>query len=300
MEEQIRIAAFEWLGIQVQIYGNVLPRSILERGFDFNGMRITLMGPQGIWKPRVFQNVPISITTVAGGPYSDVFTDDDLLLYKYRGTDPFHRDNVGLREAMKKEIPLIYFHGIAQSRYLAIWPVYIVADNPNIHTFTVAADDMSSVVSTGDVISRTSEETKIIKRQYIASAVRVRMHQSSFRELVILAYRERCAFCNLHHPELLDAAHIIPDSDEKGEPIVNNGISLCKIHHAAYDMNIIGVSPDYRIEVRNDILEEIDGPMLKYGIQALHNSSIILPNNKASWPDREKLSERFNIFKQIG
>jgi putative restriction endonuclease len=303
MEEQIRLAAFEWLEKQVQIYGSILPRAILEQGFNFQDNRITMMGPQGIWKPQVLKGIPLSITTVAGGPYSDVFTEDGLLLYKYRGTDPFHRDNIGLRDAMSREIPLIYFHGVAKGKYLAVWPVYIVADNPNSYTFTVAADDMSSVIynkTPEDVLYKASEETKIIKRQYITSAVRVRMHQSSFREIVIQAYRERCAFCNLHHPELLDAAHIIPDSDVLGEPIVNNGLSLCKIHHAAYDMNIVGVTPDYRIEVRNDILDEKDGPMLKYGIQALHNSNIILPNSKASWPDKEKLALRFDRFRKTG
>jgi putative restriction endonuclease len=65
-------------------------------------------------------------------------------------------------------------------------------------------------------------------------------------------------------------------------------------------MNIVGVTPDYRIEVRDDILVEKDGPMLKYGIQALHNSSIILPNSKASWPDKEKLALRFDQFRKTG
>jgi putative restriction endonuclease len=231
MEEQIRLATFEWLEKQVQFYGSTLPRTLLEQGFNFQGSRITLMGPQGIWKPRVLRSIPLSITTVAGGPYSDVFTKDGFLLYKYRGTDPYHRDNIGLRDAMNREIPLIYFYGIAKGKYLAVWPVYIIADNPNTHTFTVAVDDMSSVINNKSpeyIFYRASEETRIIKRQYITSSVRVRMHQSSFREIVIQAYRERCAFCSLHHPELLDAAHIIPDSDVIGEPIVNNGLSLFK------------------------------------------------------------------------
>ncbi len=303
MDEQVRIATFECLKRQVQIYGNTLPRNILEKGFEFQGQRITLMGPQGIWKPQVLRSIPLTITAVAGGPYSDSFKEDGLLLYKYRGIDPFHRDNVGLRDAMNKQIPLIYFHGIAKGKYLAVWPIYIVADNPNAHTFTVAADDMSSIdfnKASSEVFYKSSEDDRIIKRQYITSAVKVRLHQSSFREIVLQAYRERCAFCNLNHPELLDAAHIVPDSDEIGDPIVNTGLSLCKIHHSVYDMNIVGVSPDYRIEVRDDILNEIDGPMLKHGIQALHNSSIILPYSKKSWPDKDRLSVRYEQFKHTG
>jgi len=71
---------------------------------------------------------------------------------------------------------------------------------------------------------------------------------------------------------------------------------LCKIHHAAFDQNILGINPDYIIKVRKDILEEIDGPMLKYGIQSLENQAIYLPYNKNNWPDKFRLEERFDLF----
>ena len=116
------------------------------------------------------------------------------------------------------------------------------------------------------------------------------------REKVITAYRSQCAFCRLRHLELLDAAHIIPDREAAGEPIVPNGLALCKIHHAAYDQNIIGVTPDYEILVRDDVLAEEDGPMLQYGIQALHKRSLILPERRKNWPDRDRLAVRFEIF----
>jgi putative restriction endonuclease len=79
-------------------------------------------------------------------------------------------------------------------------------------------------------------------------------------------------------------------------PIVQNGLSLCKIHHAAFDKNILGITPDYIIKVREDVLEEIDGPMLKYGLQSLENNKIILPRNKNFWPDRDRLAMRFEQF----
>jgi len=131
MEEQIRLAAFKWLEEQVLIHGDVLPRKLLEQGFIYNGQRVTVIGPQGIWKPRVFEQIPLSLTTTAGGPYDDSFNTDGFLVYRYRGTDPNHRDNVGLREAMLKQIPLIYFHGIVKGKYLAVWPVFIIGDDPS-------------------------------------------------------------------------------------------------------------------------------------------------------------------------
>jgi putative restriction endonuclease len=76
---------------------------------------------------------------------------------------------------------------------------------------------------------------------------------------VLAAYREHCAICRLRHKELLEAAHIVADRDPEGEPHVSNGLALCKLHHAAFDRHIIGVRPDYVVEVRLDILEEVIG-----------------------------------------
>ena len=293
-DHEIRTAAFNWLYKQIDIHGDVLPRELLRKGFQFRGTRIPLISPQGIFKPQVM-DLPLTITTSPKGPYNDSFNYDDQLLYKYRGTDPNHRDNVGLREVMQKELPLIYFHGIIPGRYLVVYPVYIIDDNPKTLTFTVVADYKEVLID--DAISR-KEERSESRRAYITTQVKQRLHQRGFRERVLAAYRSQCAFCSLKHVSLLDAAHIIPDEDPDGLPSVNNGLALCKIHHAAFDQYIIGVTPDYTLKVRTDILEEIDGPMLKYGIQKLHDQKIILPRSKASWPDREKLDRRHQIFLQ--
>jgi len=141
---------------------------------------------------------------------------------------------------------------------------------------------------------------KYAKRSYITASIKNRLHQKSFRERVLQAYREQCTFCKLKFVELLDAAHIISDGEELGDPIVINGLSLCKIHHAAFDANIIGVTPDYQIKVREDILQETDGPMLRHGIQELQNQKIILPSNKSMWPDRDRLMIRYAKFRDAG
>lgn len=302
MEEQIRLAAFNWLKEQVMLYGDVLPRTIMEKGFEFDGQRITLIGPQGIWKPKVFKQIPLSITTVYNGPYDDSLSNDGFLQYRYRGNDPFHRDNVGLREAMKKQVPLIYFYGIVPGKYLAVWPVYIVDDNPGSLTFTIAADDISSIENHlfNQADYNISSNSEFAVRKYITSSVKQRLHQKAFRERVLLAYSQQCAFCKIRHVQLLDAAHIIPDGEKLGDPVVNNGLALCKIHHAAFDSNIIGVTPDYVIEVREDILKEKDGPMLKYGFQELQHHKILLPHDKKMWPDRERLYIKYSRFKQTG
>jgi putative restriction endonuclease len=115
---------------------------------------------------------------------------------------------------------------------------------------------------------------------------------------VLAAYREHCAICRLRHHQLLEAAHIIADRDPEGEPRISNGVALCKLHHAAFDCHIVGVSPDYRVEVRLDVLNEIDGPMLKHGLQAFHGSALLVPSRDAHKPDRHALEERYAVFRK--
>ena len=127
MDDQIRLAAFEWLDKQTAIHGDVLPREFLEKGFYFKGEKITLLGPKGIWKPRVM-DYPLSITTIQGGIYEDIYTSEGFLKYRYRGTNPYHPDNAGLRKLISLGKPLIYFLSMVKGRYLVTWPVYIIND----------------------------------------------------------------------------------------------------------------------------------------------------------------------------
>lgn len=295
MDHEIRLAAFEWLKTQTVIHGEALPRKILEYGFTFQGERIPLLGPQGIWKPRIME-LPLSITSIPEGRYSD-YVEDGLLKYRYMGDDPYHPVNVRLRKTMQGNTPtpLIYFFRVVPGKYAAKWPVYITNDDPSILTFTVEIDDIIYLhTDQNNYVEENIEE--YARRKYITTKAIRRLHQVEFREKVIQAYRSQCALCRLRHTELLDAAHIIPDKEEGGDPVVSNGLSLCKIHHAAFDKYILGITPDYTIKVREDILEEIDGPMLKYGLQSLENNKIILPNRPIDRPDRDRLDQRYREF----
>jgi putative restriction endonuclease len=127
-----------------------------------------------------------------------------------------------------------------------------------------------------------------------------RLHQATFRERVLNAYRETCAICRLHHRELLEAAHIVPDGHPHGDPIVPNGLALCKLHHAAFDAYLVGVRPDCVIEVRRDILDETDGPMLRHGLQEIAGKVIHLPRDQRLRPRTDLLEERYALFKKAG
>lgn len=294
---EIRRAAFGWLGEQVDVHGQVLSREVLGNGFLYRGERIPLVSPQGIFKPRQME-LPLSITTVADGPYQDAF-GPSLLRYRYRGIDPGHRDNAGLRELIRRREPLIYFHALVKGKYLAVWPVFVVGDEPTSLTFSVAVDDALALKAGVDMSTVAEDAVADIRRGYVTAVIRRRIHQAEFRERVIDAYRQQCALCRLKHDELLDAAHILPDSDPEGEPIVSNGIALCKLHHAAFDRFFLSVRPDYTIEIRRDVLQETDGPMLRHGLQGLHGQRIQLPTRMALRPSLDLLGQRHRRFLEL-
>lgn len=253
----------------------------------------------GIWKPRQ-ADAALTIVTAPPKPgkkppYDDqVASDAGWFLYRYQGTDPTYWTNVAVRRAMEERRPIIYLYGIAPNLYEAIFPCYVVDDQPEELGFQVVVDAAGARV--GPEISDRLE-LSAPRREYATAAVKIRLHQRRFRELVLSAYRIRCALCRLRRPELLDAAHILEDRDERGRPEVPNGLSLCKIHHAAYDRDILGVSPDYLVHVRRDVLEEHDGPMLRHGLQEMEGQRILLPRSAALKPNRDYLKERYERFR---
>lgn len=300
IDEQVRLAAFDFVARQVEIHGDVLPREILGDGFTYRGSRIPLMGPQGIFKPAAMKDMPLTITTVpiVSGkerPYEDEIGTDGLISYKYRGSDPLHRENAGLRRAMETQTPLIYLFGVVPGYYMPVWPVFIVGDDLAALTFTVAVDEAHVLVTPPE--PGTVTETR---REYVTRLTKHRLHQAGFRERVIHAYQQSCSVCRLRHHQLLDAAHILPDSHPKGQPVVPNGLALCKLHHAAFDSHIIGVRPDLVIEVSTAVLEEIDGPMLLHGLQGFHGSALRVPRHEELRPNPEFLEERYELFRAPG
>jgi putative restriction endonuclease len=265
---QGRLAAFEWLS-DLGAPESELTRTQLERGFELNGVRVSLLGPSGIWKPAGFE-LPLSIATVPSGPYSDrVDLTTNRLRYSYRGEDAQHRDNVGLRRALEQNVPLVYFYRTDPGRYLATFPVFVVGDDPAQLTFFVQVDEAWSVRDDARVASGSDAP---IRREYATRIVR--------------------------HPELLDAAHITADSEASGEPVVTNGLALCKLHHAAFDEFFFTVTPDYDVEVRPAIREEIDGPMLVVGLQEIHGTRILLPSEPSNFPSSDRLAIRYEAFKR--
>lgn len=243
---------------------------------------------RGIWNPRWAAST-LSILSAPDGPYSDEETHDGVLRYAYRSGSA-DGDNRKLREAMRLGVPLILLRKIDTGVYVPVFPVFVVDDDPAARYFHVALDESVKLLSeTGPMTPD--------QRRYAERIAKVRLHQPEFRGRVIRAYRTRCSVCALRHGELLDAAHIVPDGAPLGQPVVENGLSLCKIHHAAYDADFLGVDPDARVHINRELLEEKDGPMLRHGLQEMNGRHLLLPSSRRQRPDPQRLALRFDQFR---
>jgi putative restriction endonuclease len=255
--------------------------------YSFRGDRIPLVNMmRGIWNPKNFDTT-LSILSTGNPRYSDEVDDQVFLSYSYQ--DAEGGNNLKLRGAFVNHDPLIFFERIRPNFYVAKYPVYVIRDDEAQRKFVIALDE--SLRFFGDPTGIPEDE-----RMYIERKALVRVHQPMFRAKVMNAYASTCAVCHLKHPELLDAAHIIPDSDKRGFAQVTNGLALCKIHHAAYDRNLMGITPDYEVRIDHKLLDEIDGPMLRHGLQDMHGVGIVLPHSPKNWPDKLNLAVRYEEF----
>jgi putative restriction endonuclease len=226
-------------------------------------------------------------------PYDDDVGTDGYPRYKRMKGNPNARENEALRKAGTLGKPIIWFYGVAKAVYRAIYPVWVVDEEMDENQFVVAlSDDLRG--QWGWHLEHPVDEA--LKRQYALVEAKRRLHQPRFRHRVLTAYANQCALCQLRHPPLLDAAHIREDRDG-GEPIVPNGVAMCAIHHRAFDNSLLGIRPDYVIEIRTDVLEEIDGPTLRHALQGLHAATMGLPRSQAAWPREDLLEERYERFK---
>jgi putative restriction endonuclease len=296
----LRESAIAWLKERSSDGLEALTREDIE-DFRFQGAKQRLQPVQtGIWKPAGFE-ASLSIMTVyrrpgEKRPYEDDIGPDGLIRYAWRGDDPSHPDNRGLRRAMDLQLPLIWFVGVAMNpaRFQAIAPVYIVDEEPAFQRFVMAPMEEKDLLP--DMVQGSVMEESL--KRYINRETKVRLHQPVFRSTVLTAYENHCAVCNLAHPQLLDAAHIVPDRDDLGISSVVNGMALCKIHHAAFDSFFMGIRPDHTVEIREDLLAEVDGPMLKHGLQELHGNTLMaLPRARSERPRKDLLEHAYERFR---
>jgi len=292
-DDALRSSCFASLDVLCAKHGEDVPYvGGLDQGFPFRGRRVPFLSRYNGIHRAAAQEGPaaLSINTSAKSPYDDEAVDDGFL-YAYRSGAIDQPDNRALRSAFALAVPIVYFVATRPGWYQPLYPCYVVADDPAARRVLVAPGKMAGPVDERDPMLLEDP----LERRYGVREARVRLHQARFRGRVLVAYESRCTICRLKEARLLDAAHIVGDADERGEPTVQNGLSLCSIHHRAFDQDLVGVAPDYTVHVSRRLLDDEDGPMLEL-LKAFHTKTIELPSRRAWQPDRERLAARFERF----
>jgi putative restriction endonuclease len=286
VELHLRELIFQQLAEIVAEHG-VVTRTELESLRVGDETRRVIDRNRGIWNPRDML-ATLSVISNPSGPYADTHVGESLFAYDYRAGS-IGGDNKKMRRAYELGLPIILLRTIRPGVFVPVFPVYVVADDTVNRQFVLALDE--GLRSVADPL-----HLKPIEREYAVRAIKQRLHQPEFRGRIMLAYDQRCTVCALKHGKLLDAAHIIGDDKEHGVPVVENGLSMCKIHHAAYDANLLGISPDCVVRINTGLMAEVDGPMLRHGLQEMDGRPIIRPKRHADQPSKDRLAERFEEF----
>ncbi len=289
-----------------ETYGAIAARHI-ERGFDFAGQRIHLASrAEGIFKPRAMETLLSLKTVFPRKGRTHWYDDQQLTAGALLGENEFFRydlaksprkasRNALIVQAAELEFPIIYFLGLAPGLYEAVAPAFVSTVDRSTGICRIIPGAPVSGKPVG-VVRQGMPETSEARR-YCMQQTRQRVHQGQFRAAVLAAYKGRCAVTGLPVEHLIDAAHIMPDADaDWGQPVVPNGLPLSKIHHSAFDADLIGIDPHYKIHVAATLQDESDGPMLEL-LKKSHGRHIHLPQRRQDRPDRKRLAIRFQRFK---
>ena len=300
IDTRLRQAAFQRLEAITQQYSNDVPWEEIAQPVPLDGDLFFIASRAiGIFKPKQMPDGILSIKTVVPKQgrvniYSDGASDEGGFWYSLESGGIAKAANRQLLISFERKDPIIYLMGVAPGRYFPLWPCYIDNMDTNRELCHVSMyDRIGDVRYVADSIG--TYEVNELEKRYVIREAKTRVHQAEFRARVMRAYSNRCAMTGLPVPQLLEAAHIIPDTHQASTAEVSNGISLSRLHHRAYDADLIGVDPDYRIHLNADLLSTQDGPLLE-SMKQLNNQRISVPRHPKERPSKEALELRYQRF----
>lgn len=136
--------------------------------------------------------------------------------------------------------------------------------------------------------------------KFIPFKTDMNVRKAAFRRAIMSIYDYTCAVCQLHimtldNVSVTEAAHIIPFS-VSGNDDVRNGISLCQLHHWAFDRGLISLSNDYTVIVSELMVER--GPD-QWLLKTMKGNEILLPRKHEEYPAQEAMEyHREEVFKR--
>lgn len=265
-----------------QVWGEAVPARELTKGFDFEGQRINLVAwSRGIFKPEQLGDGPLTVLSSLASGYEDEHLEGDVMLYDY-APPAYEWANTGIKRLAELGRPLIMLKqvkGKPGTEYMVIAPVAILGFDDAARTFRLSLAD-----SVADAEGISTPQPSVFSKQYAETITMARLHQAHFRREVLGAYGGRCCVCELRERPLLDAAHILADRLPEGVPTVKNGLSMCAVHHRAYDTGLLLVTEEYRVEIPREKLAFPEDSAARI-LTDHHGRAIRLPGRASERPE---------------
>ncbi|HTB07690.1 MAG TPA: HNH endonuclease [Bacteroidia bacterium] len=176
---------------------------------------------------------------------------------------------------------------------LSFLPDYLGLYLENLSNIHLLNDrELTALVEDSDDLNSQDQDGKVEFPEGHLTITHTRYKRDpKFKTIVYDAYENRCAMCGIQL-ELTEAAHIVPHSHEKGTDEIGNGISLCALHHTAYDRSLIFFDEEFNIQINERKMEYLEKMNLDSGFRkfkALAFDKIQLPTNHALRPNVENI-----------
>lgn len=177
---------------------------------------------------------------------------------------------------------------------------YILSSR-TLHKQGIGSQDLSLLNDLAAVNQGGLDSITNVERKVVISTIARKYRVADFRGRVLSAYQHRCAVCGVQL-KLIDAAHIIPVASDSSTDETTNGIALCKLHHYAYDRNLISFSTDYAVEVSSTEQSRLAAENLAGGFGSFKKgllTAIILPADKRDYPSAAYIAESRKVRRWV-
>ncbi len=138
-------------------------------------------------------------------------------------------------------------------------------------------------------------DLKDLKGEVKIRAVKVRVNQSVFRQMILKTYESRCAISGIDLPELLVAGHIVPWAENEHERLnPENGLCLSNLYDRAYEKGLICIDTEYKLLLSKNLKGHCLKSYYREVFGAFEGKRINLP--KQYIPRKEFIEYRMNLF----
>ncbi len=167
-----------------------------------------------------------------------------IRLTNFAHVDPYHKQRgiKGMSGGFRQVLP-IWEEFIEQKEDLLFESEKILAEKENETIDGKYSDILSDI--------------KDLKGEIKIRAVKTRVNQNVFRQIVLVNYSNKCAITGIDIPELLCASHIIPWAiNEKERLNPENGICFSSLYDRAFDKGLIGINERFIIQISPALMKK--------------------------------------------